>query len=65
VTRPPSPLTPRTRQHAPDDEELALEVDALINELGVGVDASSIEVEAIEPARTESRRTRTMKASSP
>jgi len=48
VTRPSAPQGPQ----APDDEELALEVDALINELGVGVDTSSIQVEAVEPARS-------------
>ena len=44
VTRSSSPPSFPGGTPTPDDEELALEVDALIHELGV--DASSLEVEA-------------------
>jgi hypothetical protein len=49
VTRPSSPHVFPDGPPAPDDEELALEVDALIHQLGV--DAAEIEVEAVEPVQ--------------
>src|SRR5688572_24966069 len=49
VTRPSFPLSAPDGRPADDDEELAIEVDALISEMGV--DASSFEVEAIEPVQ--------------
>jgi hypothetical protein len=51
VKRPSSPSDPTAgdRNLVPDGEELAIEVDALINELGGGVDTSSMEVEAVGP----------------
>jgi hypothetical protein len=50
VTRPSTPSPSSEAQPgAVGDDELTLEVDALINELGAGLDASSIEVEAVGP----------------